>query len=71
MVAQRECLSSSMLSGPVIDTLNSPVSFLLVHFKSSDLARLHKQGRFWHLFILLDGTFGGACICQDEKVGHR
>lgn len=34
----------------------------LVHFKSRDLTRLHKQGQFWHIFF----TGGGAIIAQDE-----
>ncbi|KAJ2902437.1 hypothetical protein MKZ38_000566 [Zalerion maritima] len=33
----------------------------------ADRLRLHRQGRFWHLFTLKDGEFGGAVICQDEK----
>jgi hypothetical protein len=40
---------------------------LLVHFKSRDLTRLHKQGQFWHIFLLAEhGGFGGAIIAQDE-----
>lgn len=34
----------------------------LVHFKSRDLTRLHKQGQFWHIFF----TSGGVIISQDE-----
>ena len=34
----------------------------LVHFKSRDLARLHKQGQFWHIFF----SNGSAIISQDE-----
>lgn len=34
----------------------------LVHFKSRDLGRLHKQGQFWHIFF----TTGAAIISQDE-----
>jgi hypothetical protein len=38
-----------------------------VHFKSTDLTRLHKQGQFWHIFFLLEpGAFGAAIIAQDE-----
>jgi hypothetical protein len=44
------------------------MEFLLVHFRSNDLSRIHRQGRFWHLFFLEDGKFGGAVISQDEKV---
>jgi FAD-dependent monooxygenase len=38
-----------------------------VHFKSKDLQRLHKHGRFWHI-LLTDpsGGFGGVIIAQDE-----
>ncbi|KAJ4991089.1 FAD binding domain-containing protein [Stagonosporopsis vannaccii] len=45
----------------------TPVYASLVHFKSRDLARLYKHGRFWHLFTVSD-THGlnGAVICQDE-----
>jgi hypothetical protein len=40
---------------------------LLVHFKSRDLTRLHKQGRFWHLMCITEpGVFGGVMIAQDE-----
>ena len=44
-------------------TLSRPAARLLVHFKSRDLAVLHKQGQFWHIFFL----GGGAIISQDEK----
>lgn len=45
----------------------SPACVLLVHFKSKDLTRLHKQGQFWHIFFLGEsGMFGGAIIAQDE-----
>lgn len=48
-------------------TSTSPVCALLVHFKSRDLQRLHKQGQFWHIFLLEEsGGFGGAIIAQDE-----
>ncbi|KNG83319.1 hypothetical protein ANOM_007572 [Aspergillus nomiae NRRL 13137] len=36
---------------------------LLVHFKSSDLGILHRQGQFWHLFL----STGACVINQDEK----
>ena len=35
----------------------------LIHFKSRDLTRLHKQGQFWHIFF----THGACIIAQDEK----
>ncbi|KAH7161082.1 FAD-binding domain-containing protein [Dactylonectria macrodidyma] len=57
----RKCLGITMDGGPI------PATFLLIHFKSRDLENLHKQGRFWHLFMLKDGAFGGAVIAQDEK----
>ena len=34
----------------------------LIHFKSRDLTRLHKQGQFWHIFF----THGACIIAQDE-----
>lgn len=34
----------------------------LIHFKSRDLGRLHKQGQFWHIFF----TNGCIIISQDE-----
>lgn len=47
--------------------LKSPACVLLVHFKSTDIARLHKQGRFWHIFLLgPTGGLGGAIIAQNE-----
>ena len=47
--------------------MGRPTSVLLVHFKSKDLTRLHKQGQFWHIFFLVEpGIFGGAIIAQDE-----
>jgi FAD-dependent monooxygenase len=45
----------------------SPSYVLLVHFKSKDLARLHKQGQFWHIFFFSEGgQLSGAIISQDE-----
>ena len=45
----------------------SPSCALLIHFKSRDLQRLQKQGRFWHIFFLEpSGGFGAAIIAQDE-----
>lgn len=40
---------------------------LLVHFKSRDLDKLFKQGRFWHLFISNENGLGGAVISQDDE----
>jgi FAD-dependent monooxygenase len=41
---------------------------LLVHFKSRDLGRLYKHGRFWHIFLVGgSGGFEGAIISQNEK----
>ncbi|KAM5346072.1 hypothetical protein ACJ41O_009077 [Fusarium nematophilum] len=57
----RRSLDISLEGGPM------PVSFLLIHFKSRDLQKLHKQGRFWHLFLFNQGSFGGAVISQDEN----
>ena len=34
----------------------------LVHFRSRDLARLHKQGQFWHILF----STGSVIISQDE-----
>lgn len=34
----------------------------LIHFKSRDLTRLHRQGQFWHIFF----THGACIIAQDE-----
>ncbi|KAL4935968.1 hypothetical protein BDV06DRAFT_233819 [Aspergillus oleicola] len=57
----RRSLEIPLDGGPI------PSQVLLVHFKSRDLARLYKQGRFWHLFVLSNkGEISGACICQDE-----
>lgn len=44
----------------------SPGYVLLVHFKSKDLARIQKQGSFWHIFVVRSGMMGGAVIAQDE-----
>lgn len=41
----------------------SPVALYLVHFKSRDLERLHRQGQFWHIFF----SSGHAIIAQDEE----
>ncbi|EXJ76275.1 uncharacterized protein A1O5_00783 [Cladophialophora psammophila CBS 110553] len=50
----RRSLDIPLDGGPV------PGFVLLVHFKSNDLARLHKQGRFWHLFMTGEQVMGGA-----------
>ena len=52
----RKSIDGKMLGGPV------PGALYLVHFKSKDLTRLHKQGQFWHIFF----TSGHAIISQDE-----
>ncbi|RFU78913.1 fad binding domain [Trichoderma arundinaceum] len=47
-----------------------PSRALLIHFKSKDLSRLHKQGQFWHIFfpksVEEGGSMKGAIIAQDE-----
>lgn len=51
----------------VLLTACSPVRAFLVHFKSRDLRRLHKHGRFWHIFFTEpSGGLGGVIIAQDE-----
>lgn len=40
----------------------SPAKLFLVHFKSRDLTRIHRQGQFWHIFF----TSGHVIISQDE-----
>ncbi|KAL2851932.1 FAD binding domain-containing protein [Aspergillus pseudoustus] len=58
----RRSLNIPLEGGPI------PARALLVHFKSSDLTRLHKQGRFWHIFFVGEsGGFEGVIIAQDEK----
>ncbi|KIW90830.1 uncharacterized protein Z519_08613 [Cladophialophora bantiana CBS 173.52] len=44
-----------------------PVYVLLVHFKSRDLTRLHKHGRFWHIFFVGETGLGSSIIAQNEK----
>ncbi|KAH9214891.1 FAD-binding domain-containing protein [Leptodontidium sp. 2 PMI_412] len=56
----RTCLGIPLDGGP------TPGYVLLVHFKSTDLTRLRKQGQFWHIFFIKDGQIGGAIIAQDE-----
>ncbi|KAH0829254.1 hypothetical protein AYO21_09793 [Fonsecaea monophora] len=57
----RRGLQIPLDGGPV------PTYTLLIHFKSRDLTRLHRQGLFWHIFFLDEGRFRGAIIAQDEK----
>jgi len=56
----RNSVGISLDGGP------TPGYVLLVHFKSTDLSRLQKQGQFWHIFFIRDGQMGGAIIAQDE-----
>lgn len=57
----RRSLKMPLDGGPI------PAFVLLVHFKSRDLARLHKLGQFWHIFFFREsGEFSGAIIAQDE-----
>ena len=47
---------------------SSPVCALLIHFKSTDLSRIQKQGQFWHIFVTgPPGELRGAIISQNEK----
>ncbi|KIW44404.1 uncharacterized protein PV06_02876 [Exophiala oligosperma] len=39
---------------------------LLVHFRSRDLTRLHKQGQFWHIFFIGQTGLGAAIVAQNE-----
>ncbi|KAF2013873.1 hypothetical protein BU24DRAFT_249031 [Aaosphaeria arxii CBS 175.79] len=52
----RKSIGAQLIGGPV------PGVNLLVHFKSPDLARLHAQGQFWHIFF----TSAAVIIAQDE-----
>lgn len=57
----RRSLELPLDGGPI------PGFVLLVHFKSKDLSRLHRHGRFWHVFFFQEsGEFSGAIIAQDE-----
>lgn len=38
----------------------------MTHFKSRDLAKLQKHGRFWHLFVYGETGLSGAVISQDD-----
>ncbi|KAK1240402.1 hypothetical protein MKX07_004430 [Trichoderma sp. CBMAI-0711] len=52
----RRSLGINLLGGPV------PGAMMLVHFKSRDVTRLHKQGQFWHIGF----AHGAFLIAQDE-----
>ncbi|KAL4861563.1 hypothetical protein BDV12DRAFT_180042 [Aspergillus spectabilis] len=52
----RKAIGVGMTGGPV------PMAMMLVHFKSRDLAVLHRQGQFWHIWF----SDGGVIISQDE-----
>ncbi|EXJ60041.1 hypothetical protein A1O7_04190 [Cladophialophora yegresii CBS 114405] len=52
----RKAIGVDLVGGPV------PAKLYLVHFKSPDLTRLHRQGQFWHIFF----TSGHVIISQDE-----
>ncbi|KAK5413707.1 hypothetical protein LTR06_005134 [Exophiala xenobiotica] len=52
----RRAIGADLIGGPV------PGKLFLVHFKSKDLGRIHRQGQFWHIFF----TNGSAIIAQDE-----
>ncbi|EFR00201.1 hypothetical protein MGYG_09012 [Nannizzia gypsea CBS 118893] len=60
----RRDLGIELEEGPI------PGFVLLIHFKPKDLRRLHKQGRFWHIFFPNDVAAGGsikdAIISQDN-----
>ncbi|KAK7903181.1 hypothetical protein LTR67_001198 [Exophiala xenobiotica] len=57
----RKSMGFALDGGPI------PACALLVHFKSRDLARIQKQGQFWHIYLLAPpGQFGGVIIAQDE-----
>ena len=65
MVAQCKCPALKYCCPKL--TLHRPAMALLVHFKSRDLQRLHKQGHFWHIFFPHEKAgVGGAIIAQDE-----
>ncbi|KAJ5669812.1 hypothetical protein N7462_010882 [Penicillium macrosclerotiorum] len=65
--------SSSVRKGLGIDLDGGPLhsSVVLIHFKSRDLAGLHRQGQFWHTFFPSDPSIngdsvGGTIISQTE-----
>ena len=43
------------------DTVGTPARSYMIHFRSRDLAELHRHGRFWHWFAM-----GAVIIAQDE-----
>ncbi|KIW14849.1 hypothetical protein PV08_07634 [Exophiala spinifera] len=53
----RAAIGSQLVGGAV------PGASYLVHFKSRDLSKLHRQGQFWHIFF----TSGATIISQDEN----
>ncbi|EXJ63296.1 uncharacterized protein A1O5_11617 [Cladophialophora psammophila CBS 110553] len=57
----RRDMGIALDGGPV------PGYVLLVHFRSQDLEKLQKYGRFWHLFIYGEEGLSGAAICQDDE----
>ncbi|KAL7785502.1 FAD binding domain-containing protein [Trichoderma ceciliae] len=52
----RRSVGINLIGGPVAGAM------LLIHFKSRDLTRLHKQGQFWHIGF----TSAAILISQDE-----
>ncbi|KAI9929414.1 hypothetical protein MW887_000884 [Aspergillus wentii] len=52
----RRSIGIDLTGGPV------PNKMYLVHFKSRDLTRLHRQGQFWHIFF----ATGAILISQNE-----
>ncbi|OQU98704.1 FAD binding domain-containing protein [Cladophialophora immunda] len=52
----RRSIGGSLVGGPI------SAAFYLVHFKSTDLARLQKYGQYWHIFF----TSGAAVIAQNQ-----
>ncbi|KAH8812864.1 FAD-binding domain-containing protein [Xylogone sp. PMI_703] len=56
----RRDMGIALDGGPV------PGYTLLVHFKSQDLERLYKHGRFWHIFAANENGLGSAVISQDD-----
>lgn len=62
------CKSTLFITSIVKLRKGRPVCAFLNHFKSRDLQRLWKQGRFWHIFFLgpPQGILAAAIISQDE-----
>ncbi|KAK5998384.1 FAD-dependent monooxygenase apdD [Cladobotryum mycophilum] len=52
----RRSVGIDLLGGP------TPMALFLIHFKSKDLTKIHKQGQFWHIFF----TSRAFIISQDE-----